>query len=134
MKTILPQASWKFTLSQNKIIIINYLIYYLCIYLFFCEEDLLWANICCQFSSMVYVSRHHCMADEWCRCMPGIQTHEPRPPKRSAPDSITTSWGWPLIFSLFNETFIVSSKCWEDERSTRSSSYSQRAQNAVGLG
>lgn len=27
MKTILPQAIWKFVLSQNEVIIINYLIY-----------------------------------------------------------------------------------------------------------
>ena len=46
----------------------------------------------CQYSSILYMG---CCHNEWCRSVPGIQTHEPGPLKLSVLNLTTRPWGWP---------------------------------------
>ena len=58
-----------------------YLFIYLFIFNFFAEEDLVWANICCQSSSILYVGCCHSMA-WWMVCRSArIWTHKLRAAK-----------------------------------------------------
>ena len=89
---------------------------------FFGEEDLLWANICCQSSSffclmkispeltsvpifLYFLCGLPQRLDKWCRSMPRIQTCEPSPLKRSVLDLTTTSWGRPHSLFIFQNSW-----------------------------
>ena len=64
-----------------------------------CEEDLFWANICVSLPLFCVWVATTTWLDKWCRSTPGIQIHEPRPPKKSASDLTTMPHDWsPLKF------------------------------------
>ena len=67
---------------------------------FFCWGRLALSLHLCHSSSILYVGCHHSMADEWCRSLSGIQTHEPRPPKQSMLNLTTRPQGQPPQFTF----------------------------------
>ena len=68
-------GSWKPGCGAVPVLFLYSGLFYFIYLFFFAEEDLFWANICCQSSSIVYVGPCLSMVvDEWCRCMAGNWT------------------------------------------------------------
>ena len=63
---------------------------------FLSEKGWPWANICASLTPFYMWDTIAPSLDEWCRSTPRIQTHKPRPPKRSMLNLTATPRGPPL--------------------------------------